>query len=202
MFSGSSGAHLMAALRFLRLIDEREQPTPRFRALVAARDNREQRIAILKTITAECYHFVFSNPDDLANTTYLQMEDKFMANFSLKPEVGRKCLKFFYGICTAAGIPLSTFVTKKFRSERNSSGTKGLTKRASTKAITKMTSQKPAANPVLPLPTNGSSEKGSNLKYLLDKFPAFDVTWPDDVKAKWFDHFGNLMSFVINNPDK
>jgi hypothetical protein len=31
------------------------------------------------------------------------------------------------------------------------------------------------------------------LKALLDKFPAFDPAWPDDIKAKWFDGFDTFM---------
>jgi hypothetical protein len=29
---------------------------------------------------------------------------------------------------------------------------------------------------------------------LLSKFPELDPAWPDDVKAKWFDSFKELMS--------
>lgn len=31
------------------------------------------------------------------------------------------------------------------------------------------------------------------MKALLDKFPAFDPAWPDDIKAKWFDGFDTFM---------
>jgi hypothetical protein len=30
-------------------------------------------------------------------------------------------------------------------------------------------------------------------KIVLDKFPTFDPSWPDDVKSKWFEAFNTLL---------
>ena len=33
---------------------------------------------------------------------------------------------------------------------------------------------------------------------LLAKFPAFDPSWPDNVKAKWFETFEKLREILVN----
>ena len=35
---------------------------------------------------------------------------------------------------------------------------------------------------------------------LLSKFPSFDPSWPDDVKAKWFEGFDRLLNMGDEMP--
>jgi hypothetical protein len=43
---------------------------------------------------------------------------------------------------------------------------------------------------------NRGGAKPEYMAALLDKFPAFDPAWPDDIKAKWFDGFQVFMKGV------
>lgn len=44
--------------------------------------------------------------------------------------------------------------------------------------------------------TNQDNSKPEYMAALLDKFPTFDPSWPDDIKAKWFDGFQVFMKGV------
>lgn len=38
---------------------------------------------------------------------------------------------------------------------------------------------------------------GSDFNRLLCKFPVFDLSWPDEIKAKWFATFGELREIAV-----
>src|SRR4030066_2088490 len=56
MLSGSTGIQLMAALRFLGLIDVNGKPTEQLKPLVMARG--EPRAQLLRGVTSQAYSFV------------------------------------------------------------------------------------------------------------------------------------------------
>ena len=186
--SGSTGTQLMAALRFLNLVDGNGKPTDELKLVAAARG--ADRPVALKDITLEAYSFVLHSSLELPNATYSQLEDLFHDNFQITPDVCRKCIKFFISLAASAGINLSPFVTKKVRSGRSSTGTTG------GKSVPRKTGQKgmrnlaiPQTSEQLPLRVLSSSPHSE----LMAKFPAFDPAWPDDVKAKWFTAFDELL---------
>ena len=39
-------------------------------------------------------------------------------------------------------------------------------------------------------------------KALIDKFPPLDMTWPDELRAAWFDLFWRLCALVLSQPCK
>ncbi len=116
MFSGSTGTQLMAALRFLNLIDVNGKPTPRLRPLASS--TGETRAKLLREITTETYRFVLNGPLEVQNATYAQLAEVFNSSFQQADDVRRKCIKFFISIASDAGIPLSPFITKKFPSTK------------------------------------------------------------------------------------
>ena len=56
--SGTTGTQIMAALAFLRLVDDDGVPTSHLKQLVSARG--AQRMELLKQMTSETYGFFFS----------------------------------------------------------------------------------------------------------------------------------------------
>jgi hypothetical protein len=192
----------MAALRFLDLIDDREQPTERLKALAAAKGNHEQRAGVLHSITSECYAFVFQGSVDPQNATYAQMEEKFLARFPLKPDVSRKCLKFFVELSHDAGIPQSPFIAKRFRSRHTATGTKTPFRKAITRTVAGLEKTRAKRDMAVPADAEGTPELSSWDRMLLTKFPTFDPTWSDELKMKWFSAFDELMRRVLSRAER
>jgi hypothetical protein len=200
LLSGSSGAQLMSALRFLDLIDDHGRPTDSLRPLVAAKG--DQRSIVLKDIAAQSFDFVLQGTLDPQNATYSQLEEIFSDRFPLSGDLSRKCLKFFIELASDAGIPLSPFITRRFRSAHTTPGTKTSPKKTNTR-----TSSKPPAgrtNRELAIPQGIEDMPSLNSwdRVLLTKFPTFDPNWSDDVKLKWFSAFDELMKRILSRGEK
>jgi hypothetical protein len=170
--AGSTGTQLMAALRFLGLIDADGVPTSQLRLLVSAKG--EKRAELLRQIATESYNFVLGGSFDFHIATYAQLEEVFHHNFELADDVSRKCIKFFVALASDAGIPLSPFITKRLRTLTAGAGIKA--KRKSAKL-----------NQNLVIPHEIVDEMAA-------KFPTFDPSWSDEVKLKWFDAFDKLLT--------
>ncbi len=191
MFSGSSGGHLMAALRFLDLIDDRGQPTDRLKPLAAAQG--DQRTAVLRQIATDSFSFVLHGSPDPQNATYGQLEEVFQNKFPLSGDLSRKCLKFFIELSNDAGIPLSPFITKRFRSAHGSTGTKTVTKIAAVRA---------KGDSTVPESLDEFPALSAWDRMLLTKFPTFDPNWSEDVKLKWFSAFDELLKRILAKTEK
>lgn len=178
--SGSNGTQLMSALRFLGLIDAKDTPTSRLRLLAQA--NGAQRAEVLKQITSGAFGFVLQDSFDAQSATYSQLEEAF-STFELTDGVRRKCVKFFVELSSDAGIPLSSFITKRLRSAHGSTGTKPVPKRKGTK---------PMRNLIVPLDLEKIPAETSWDRMLLTKFPTFDPSWSDEVKLGWLQAFDGL----------
>lgn len=180
--SGSTGTQLMAALRFLRLIDVNGKPTENLKILAAA--NGEAKTRILRDIANGSFDFVLNNSLDIESATYSQLEEIFNHTFQLTDDVNRKCIKFFIQLVNDAGMPLSPFITRRTRSShtttRMNKSTRGNGNRTGRKSS--------VLQAPLELP-----EKESWNKLLLSKFPDFDPAWNDEIKTKWFDAFDELL---------
>jgi len=185
MLSGSTGTQLMAALRFLGLIDSSGKPTNRLRLLVPAKG--EQQAGLLRELTSEAYGFVLQSSLDQQNATYAQLEEVFHASFQLAPDVCRKCMKFFISLASDAKMPLSPFMTKRFRRAHASTGIAGV------RNVTKRAGRRINQNVIIPHNLEKIPEDMSWHTMLLDKFPTFDPNWNDEVKVKWFIAFDELL---------
>lgn len=183
-FSGSTGTQLMRAIRYLGLIDDRGIPTPLLRSLVEAREL--QRDELMAQIARTNYSFFLNGTVDYKTATYAQFEDILHANFQVNSDVARKCIKFFVDLATDARIPLSPFVIKKKRKTKTSVSTKRTKNKPENKMeITCATTE---SEPVL---------FGTGLdKLLINKFPNFDPSWPDEIKMKWFIAFDELIKRI------
>jgi len=170
--AGSTGTQLMAALRFLNLIDGDGVPSSQLRLLASAKGDK--RGELLRQIATESYNFVLGGSFDFHIATYAQLEEVFHHNFELADDVNRKCIKFFVTLASDAGLPLSSFITKRVRTLSAGAGAKA--KRRSAKS-----------NRNLVIPHEIADE-------LAAKFPTFDPSWSDEVKLKWFDAFDKLLA--------
>jgi len=182
--SGSTGTQLMSALRFLRLIDANNVPTSQLKSL--AQTSGSQRAEMLKQITTEAFSFLMQGFFDLQSSTYAQLQEAFGNTFELTDGVSRKCVKFFVEMASAAGIPLSPFISKRLRPARSSIGTKSVPKKTEGRVNRKV---------VVPQPPEEVPFQTSWERTLLAKFPTFDPTWTDEVKLKWFEAFDKLLGW-------
>jgi hypothetical protein len=176
--SGSTRTQLMSALQFLNLVDGNSMPTNRLKLLVAAKDVK--RTDILKQTCTDAFDFVFQTSFDTRTGTYAQMQEMFHSTFQISSSVTRKCIKFFVAIADDAGIPLSPYITKQTRTHSGINTNKILARKT--------------------LPRIGTSQDVEEVperttwdKLLLNKFPSFDPSWPDELKLKWFQAFDELL---------
>jgi hypothetical protein len=188
--SGSTGVQLMAALRFMGLVDGDGVPTERLRELVSARG--AQRNELLRQIAYEAFDFVLRGRFDPQTATYAQIQEVFQNNFQLTGDVNRKCLKFFVALASEVDVPLSPFITSRMR-VTTAPGTKGTTRKS--KERTNKNSKIPQKQDEMPKLSGWSG-------MLLEKFPTFDPSWSEEVKLKWFAAFDALLARGGNHGEK
>ena len=175
--SGALQSQLIAALRYLDLISEKGIPTQLLTSLVNSEGTLRQ--GLLKEMLVNAYPFLFRG-FDLGRATTRQVEEQF-SHAGAGGETVRKCIAFFMGAAKDAEIALSPHI-KPF---------KGVT-RSGARQRRAIAPQNGTTNP-------NAAEAQPTESYmtwaqlLLSKFPSFDPTWPDDVKAKWFAAFDQLM---------
>ncbi len=192
ILSGSTGTQLMAALRFLRLIDINGKPTESFTSLVLARG--DQRSQLLQDLATEGFDFVLKSPLDMERATYSQLVEAFHNTFQLTDDVSRKCVKFFIAMVDDAGMPISPYITKRTRASHTISGVRTSVKKAMPR--TNRNSIVPQDG-MIPHTMEDSLINSSLLNKLIDKFPDFDPSWNDDLKLKWISTFDELFKKVI-----
>jgi hypothetical protein len=182
ILSGSTGIQLMAALRFLNLVDANGKPLERLRPLVSARG--EQRAQLLRIIAYDAFSFVLESSLDLESATYAQLVEVFHSTFQLTDDVSRKCVKFFIALANDAGMPISPFITKRTRATHTTS---------STKVMSKKSGNRTSRNSLIPQAEDEIPNHSTWNSLLLSKFPNFDPSWSDDLKLKWFTAFDELL---------
>ena len=182
LLSGSTGTQLMAALRFLNLIDANGKPAERLKPLVAARG--EQRARVLQEIANDAFDFVLNSSLDLDSATYSQLQEVFHNTFQLTDDVSRKCVKFFIALANDAGMDVSPFITRRTRSTHSAAGTKSASKKAGIRT---------KRNAIVPQGMEEIPDYSSWNSLLLSKFPNFDPSWNDEIKMQWFAAFDELL---------
>jgi hypothetical protein len=182
LLSGSNGTQLMAALRFLYLIDINGKPMEILKRMVEVRG--EQRTKILHDVTDDAYGFVLKSSLDLESATYAQLVEVFHSTYQLTDDVSRKCVKFFIALAADAGLKISPFITKRTRSGHSGTGTKANSRKMVIRT-----------NRNLLIPQNEDNIPNTNSWHgmLLSKFPNFDPAWPDEIKLKWFSAFDEML---------
>ena len=206
ILSGSTGPQLMAAMRFLDLVDANGKPTERLKQLVPAEG--EKRTQLISAIASDSFSFVIKGNLDLASATYSQLEEAFHNNFSLTDDVKRKCVKFFIAMASDGGMAISPHITKHTRSERNGGGPRNGAKKTVPKAATDNIPQQasfpqlvtvPQVKKVPKIMEQLPDQSKTLLVKLVDKFPDFDPSWNDEVKQRWMASFDELFKKIIFN---
>lgn len=116
-FSGSVGAQIIPALRFLRLIDAANIPTESLKTLVAVVGTEqwpEELLAVLRETYAPLWKL------DLQTASPSQFDELFTKSYPTTDDVVRKCKSFYLAAATDAKIPISPYI---LRSKKPRSGT-------------------------------------------------------------------------------
>jgi hypothetical protein len=178
--SGAMQSRLSSALRYLGLISENGIPSDVMRQLVKT-EGQERKKAWAATLKA-AYPFVFHDGFDFGTATLSLLKERFEQDTGATGETINLCIAFLKEAALDAGITVSPYLKEPRgtrsntpRPRRNAANGGGGTGEAP-----------PAKDPDV----NNKSWKA----LLLEKFPALDPEWSDDVKAKWFDAFEKLMS--------
>lgn len=118
-YSGSVGRQLIAALKFLGLIEEGGAVTDRFKTLVASFGTPQWKEALGDTII-QTYSDVTGDLD-LDTATPAQLEAAFR-RYGADGDMMRKCVGFWMAAMTSAGYAISPHILNKPRAkaERNS----------------------------------------------------------------------------------
>jgi hypothetical protein len=115
--SGAVQGQLLAAYRFLELIDDGGVPTEKLEWMLDP--NEERRKAALARILNEAYPFLFQL--DLKKTTAKQLSDA-LSQFGISGETLRKAEAFFLLAAKEAGIEVSSLLAKRTRRSPSSTG--------------------------------------------------------------------------------
>jgi Family of unknown function (DUF5343) len=182
-FNGGTQNQLLAALRFLDLIGPDNRPNDAMKALVQASGDEEWKRA-LKEVLHTSYPEMFAFP--LATASSSEFETRFKSAYRGEGETIRKGLTFFINAANESGIALSPHVLRNKKPRAPTSNSRKKTKLA-TKAPEPNASRPPE-------PQQVRIQQVSVLDQLLAKFPAFDPSWPDELKSKWFDDYERLLA--------
>jgi len=121
-FSGGVQGHVMIALRVMKLVDEKNVPTPKLATLVDAHETDGYSAAI-RTLVEETYPYVLSI--DLASATPSMFTKSFSEATGAGEESLRKCRAFFLSAARDAGIAIGSRIEKaKFPRSRSTNGKK------------------------------------------------------------------------------
>lgn len=106
--SGSQQSGMIAALRYLGLIDEIGKPTDTFKSIVIADD--ETRKPLLLQIFQDSYSFLFEDPEfDLRHASAGQMTEKFR-DLGINGSTLTKTIAFFLAAAKDYGISVSPHI--------------------------------------------------------------------------------------------
>ena len=179
--SGSSRKLLRATLRYLGLTTEKDSPTPDMQRLVGAKG--EERKQVWRLVLKRSYPGLFEGEIDLSRTTTKELSDIFRHWGVSSQDTIRKCVTFFSLAAKDAGIKLSPHVkpysgTRQSRTElsngRNSTDSDAMTRASSS----------------------------ARFRELLEKFPDFDPSWPDEERRNWIQAFKELEEFGSTPVDR
>lgn len=165
------------AFRSLGLM-EGDKPTDRLRALVDALDTPKFD-ELLLSLMHETYPYVFAL--DLMEATPTMFADAFKVT-GAKEDVSRKCRTFFLHAAKKVGLQLGQRLQTGSVPRSTSNGTKRRSKKVKTPEGVGSQEQTPE-----------NRGGGGFVDKLLQKFPDFDPTWPDDLKKQWFAGFDQFM---------
>lgn len=195
--SGSTQNQLLTALRYLKLTDQYGNPTEMFHQFVKAQP--QERKHLLADLLHMAYPFLFTLTFNLATVTIGQLEEQFRER-NASVDTARKNISFFLMAAKDAEITLSPYLLKAAqRSGISSTRATGKRAKSSGRSSRSPGQEKPGTPPPPAQVTQAAPASPVDLQSkLIDKYPGFDPTWPDEVKKMWFEGFGRLMQAIPN----
>ncbi len=183
-YSGSAQAQVLTALKYLHLTSDHGIPTDKLTKLVGA--DETARPGVMKEIVSSCYPFLFKDGIDLKRITLNQLQELF-EKAGATGGTNKKSIAFFMEAAKSGKIELSPHIGK----------IKGVSDRGSSPKSKKIKGEK---SPDV-LTQNGDLIQipAQNLpwqKLVLLKYPTFDPSWSDEVRAKWFEGMKELMAQI------
>lgn len=176
--SGAAQSFLLAALRYLGLINNDGSPTSLLKELV---ENTVTEKATLAKTIKEKYGFIFGGGFNITSATDAQLTEKFKEQ-GLNGSTIVKALSFFTSLCESAGIQISPHL----KSKRSANGGSGSPRR--------LYKKRKLANEVAENEIPAKTPAVSIQDKLLAKFPEFNPSWPEDMQKKWFTTFEQFMT--------
>jgi len=186
-FSGSVGGQILTAFRFLGLTDGIGLSTDLMRTAVEAYGT-DLWPDTLNRILTKAYAPIFEL--NLKSCSPNQFMEKFKATYSGAEDVTRKSVTFFLNASADAQIPISSFIMSA-RKPRSATVKRRVPKSSGTR--TEEHEGQEELNREDDKSLQGLRINHTFFDKLMEKFPALDPAWPDEVKAKWFDAFAKLM---------
>lgn len=187
--SGSNQSALLSALKWFSLIDEAGAHGERLEALVkaAAADKAGE---VLKGNLPLAYAFMADGSIDVGRATGAQLEEKFR-EYGLSGETVAKAMSFFLAACKEAGIPVSAHIKlPKIVRANGSAKAKKAAKPASTDDRSDGGDGGDGGGAKPPVSPKSAADA------LMDKFPAFDPSWPEKIQEQWFAAFAKMQDMV------
>ncbi len=181
--SGSNRRFIMNALRFLKLIDDRNQPKDNLRALAETSipNKQTEYQQHLQNVLEEAYYFLFGQePFDLKTSTPAAFSAKFKRE-KLSGDTIRKSEKFFLDAAKDADITISPLILQAKKKGPKSSAPRNLRQKS-----------RATINNILP----DADPRSVILESLADKFPEFDPSWDTEAQKAWFDMYSRLLNIV------
>lgn len=125
--SGSVSYSVIAALKFLRLIDDDGKPSKAFTGLVKATD--DARPALLAQVIRDGYPSLFGGALDLTNATAAEFDEHMRKEFDVQGSTVDKIATFFILAAKQAGIELSPHLAARKSVSGSSSSKKSAKQR-------------------------------------------------------------------------
>jgi len=109
--SGGAAYSILAALKYLKLIDEVGTPSPLLRQLVEASD--DERKPLIAQMLKEGYPALWSGAIDLETATAGQFDEHIRNNYDMKGSTLDKVAAFFLAAAEDAGVPISVHLKNR-----------------------------------------------------------------------------------------
>lgn len=184
-FSGIVGSQLLQALRFFGHIDGQGKPTEHLPRLIEAFGS-EEWASTLEAELKRAYAPIFEL--DLKTASPAQFTETFRAAYPAEGDTLRKALTFFLSAARDAQISVNTYIMKN-KKPRSGNGTKKPKAAQTSTPRDKDADGKPKDDRRDPGGTSGEDFR----RELLNKFPDFDPSWNETLKAEWFKGFDQFM---------
>jgi hypothetical protein len=179
-FSGANQAQVLHALKYLGLTDELGVPTDKLYKLVKVLDDKDAYSETMLALLDDAYPFL--NGIDHTTGTDGQINEGFSKVAS--GDTVRKAKSFWLAAMKDAGATFSPYIKEPGKRGPTPGGKRVRGAKPSGTAAKTQVDQTPP-------PPAATSKSWQEM--LLAKFPNFDPQWPDEVKAKWFAGFNDLM---------